>query len=272
MSTRIFTSMPYPLDYYDFMPGDAIFSGDGGFWLDFGDWDAMYTDTAMTVKVTAAGQKVAAVRDKGKNGFHFINGDGARRPTAVIQGGFKCLDFNSANNEYLQSVRNGMALQTFRNMILAETDNVTTFHRFLSVSDGNVDTVGANGLAFNSGSATDIFDMRGLQSGGTPSLQVRANGSGVTPFGVYETLVTLPLSQKAVLYVNNVQVNTDATITGMLTTPSAGAPIIGVMSQNNAPTTTGPLDGRMWQVLHLGTLPSAPDKAKIDAWFNKWRY
>jgi hypothetical protein len=275
MSNRVFANMPYPPDYYAFQPGDLTFPGDGGFWWDFGDWDNMYLDTAMTVKVTAAGQKVAAVRDKGVNGFHLVQATAGNRPTAVIQGGFKTLDFNKANFERLGCVRTGMALATCRNWVIAETDDTAIYHRFLSVSaasGGTADTVGPNALAVNSGDASNIYDVRGLQSGGGPTLQVRATGSGNTPFGVYEFLMQMSQPVKLILWRDNVQQQTDSTATGTLNAFSDGYPIVGCMSQGNDFSTTGPLDGRLWQILHLGTLPSAFDEGRVEAWFNKWRY
>lgn len=270
MSNRAFADLNYPPDYYDFVPGDLVFPGDGGFWYDFGDWDNMYLDRAMTTRVTAAGQSVAAVRDKGRNNKHLFQDTAGRRPKSFVQGGFKCLDFNSANLECMYSDAVGMALATCHGWVIGETDNSTAFHRFLATSTTAADTVGPSALAVNSGDTGQVFDVRGLAVSGVPALRVQINGSGVTPFAVYEYEIA-GVSSKA--WQNNV-LGTQDNSSGGLNALSSNRIVVGALSNlgDPSPNPPGHLDGRIWQILHLGTIPSAFDEGRAEAWFAKWRY
>lgn len=50
-------------------------------WYDPSDLSTLFQDTAMTVPVTAAGQSVAAIKDKSGNSHHATQGAAAKRPT-----------------------------------------------------------------------------------------------------------------------------------------------------------------------------------------------
>jgi hypothetical protein len=63
-----------------FSPADLFAAGELGMWYDFSDFSTMFTDTAGTTPVTAAGQSVARVNDKSGRGNHLTQGTAASQP------------------------------------------------------------------------------------------------------------------------------------------------------------------------------------------------
>lgn len=264
MTSRVYQNWDNPPDYYDFSPKDAISIGDGGFWWDFGDWNVMYTDLAMTTKVTAAGQAVAAVKDKGPNGFHLQQSDLASRPIATVQNGFKCLDFTPG--QFMATpVDQPMANATHHGWIIFETDTTPTFMRLVSVSTTGTDTATANGIAIHSGDLNYQFGVRARTASG---LDTKVGGTGVSPLGLYEYDLQ---GAVASVWKDNAAGTGDASASGQ-TQFTAGRIFIGCQSNLNDSTTTGQLDGRVWNILHCGTIPNTATQTKIETWLNTNRF
>jgi len=270
MSNRIFSNLKYPPDYYAFQPGDAIFPGDGGYWLDMGDWDNMYLDRAMTVKVSAPGQAVAAIRDKGRNGFHVYQDTPSRRPLSWQSGGIRGLDFIAANLHCMYSDIGGIALAVNHGWAIFESDLTNNFLRVWSTSgDATSDGVGPSAMVLSTGDNATYADLRCLSL----SWQVQVGGVGVSPRALYEYEVNQPASTMKIWF-NDALSTQDNSRSGNLQALSDNRVVIGALSQNGEPSggAPGAFDGRMFQLLHCGTIPSLADQAKIEAWFDKWRW
>lgn len=269
MSTRIISNLKYPPIYYtESLPSDFIFAGDGGFWHDLGDWDNMYLDRAMTTKVTAAGQAVAAVRDKGVNGIHVFQDTAGRRPISWQSGSVRGLDFTAANLCCLKSDIGGIALSNNHGWAIFETDLANNFQRVWATSgNATTDGVGPSAMVLSSGDATTFADLRALNL----TMQVAAPGAGNSPRALYEYEVTFPLSK---MWVNGTLTQQDATATGPLQAKSTNRVVIGALSQNGDASAAAPgaFDGRIFQVLHLGTIPSLADQTKIETWLDTYRW
>lgn len=271
MSNLIFANQKYPPDYYSYQPSDVIVSGDGGFWYDFGDWDNMYLDRAMTTKITAAGQAIGAVRDKGPNGIHIYQDNAARRPLSWESGGVRGADFNAANLHAMWSDIGGIALATNHGWAIFESDTTSNFLRIWATSGGTTtDGIGPSAMVLTTGDASTICDLRALNL----TLNVAAAGSGVSPRALYEYEVNIAASVKAKMWVNNVLQQQDSTITGPLQAKSDNRVVIGALSQNGIASAAAPgaFDGRIFQILHTGTIPILADEAKVEAWLDKWRW
>jgi hypothetical protein len=269
MSNRVFANLKYPPDYYAFQPGDAVLPGDGGYWHDMGDWDNMYLDRPMTIKVTAAGQAVAAVRDKGRNGFHLYQDTPSRRPLSWESGGVRGLDFIAANFHCMQTDIGGVALRNNHGWAIFESDLTNNFLRIWATSGAGVsDGVGPDSMVLSTGDAATFADLRALNL----SFQVSFPGVGVSPRALYEyEVTTTPLMR---IWQNNVLGGSDNSPTGTLNQFSANRLVVGALSSNGEASGASPgaFDGRIFQILHCGTIPSAGDQTKIEAWFDKWRW
>lgn len=264
MSNRVFNNLSNPMGYYDFAPWHLILPGDGGFCWDFGDWNNMYTNTTMTTPITAVGQGIAAVRDKGPNNFHLRQATGSQRPLSAIQGGFKCANFNAASVHCMGPNIAGAALNTHHGFIVFEGDETAQFQRLLSASNPSAaDSASTDGIAVTTGTTAAIFDSRANSSG----MQVQVNGSGVSPLGIYEYEKNAALAR---CWYNDVGGSQDISA-GVLAVGTGGVPCVGVQSVNNSLTATAAFDGRIWFMLHLGTIPSAVDIDRIQAWINTYR-
>lgn len=82
-----------------FNPATLFANGElGGIW-DFNDISTLFQDIAGTIPVTAAGQPVGRVTDKGPNGDHWIAfADDGARPTYRVDTGFGYLQFDGSND------------------------------------------------------------------------------------------------------------------------------------------------------------------------------
>lgn len=264
MSNRIFTNDYAPNYYSQFQPRDLILAGDGGFWYDFGDWDYMFQDTAMTVKVTAAGQAVAAVKDKSANARHVFQSDGAKRPLAAVVSGNKCLDFVAASQHSLLSSNAGTALATHWGCIVFERETATANQRLLSISTSGTDVATANDIAFTAGGAGQHFLIRA----GATATDAYVNGAGNSPFAFYEYQRLAALTS---VWKDHVPGVNDAASLSM-NTYSTGKNCIGIQSVTNAPGAAGAFDGKIYQMLHCGTIPDSDGKSAVETWFNQYRY
>lgn len=263
MTTRVYNNWDQPPNYYDFFPQDTIFPGDGGFFWDFGDWDYMFTDLAMTTKVTAAGQAVAAVKDKGPNGFDLFQGTGGARPISAVVGGFKTLDFSLG--QIMETNTVGMALASHKGYAVFETDSTANFMRLISTSSaGANDTGTTDSIAIHSGDNTAHFGVRARSA----AYDTKVGGAGNSPIGLYEYDL---VGTVASIYYNAVAGTGDASAGG-LTAFSGGKIICGTMAAANVATTTGQFDGRITAILHCGTIPNGSMNTKVKNWLNANRY
>lgn len=67
-------------------------------WYDPSDLGTLFQDVAMTVPVTAAGQGVAALRDKSGRGNHLVQSNAAKRPTYRTGSGLHWLQFDGVDD------------------------------------------------------------------------------------------------------------------------------------------------------------------------------
>lgn len=252
--------------FYDFDPSALMVPGDGSFWYDFGDWTTLFQDTAMTIPVTAAGQVIAAVRDKGPNGYHLFQGSNGNRPVAAIVGGFKCAEFTAANQNYLITGTDvSIAFAVCHGYLIFSTKTNGNFMRLLSWSDTSTDTTGASALAVHTGDTAGWFGVRARAA----ALETRFPGTGVSPLGLYEYEIN---GANALVAKDSVGGDiSDATAGGNTAFPVKKI-IVGVMSSANAPSTTAPLDGHVYSMVHVGKVPSTNENNKTKAWLNQYRF
>lgn len=266
MTARVYNNWNNPPEYYQFDPSSLMTFGDGSIWYDMGDWNTMFTDVAMTTKVTAAGQTVAAMLDKGPNGYHLTQPTSAKRPTVAVVGGFKCLDFASAAAQNLYSVSTtcDIALDGSHGFNIFETDDAAQFHRILSVTSGGSDTAGATAFCTQSGTTATIFGIRSLNAAMDPGIA----GTGVTPLDIYEYEANG--ANSATVWKAGAGAVTDAAHVAM-SARSNGRIAIGTSISANVETAVGCMEGRIYNIVHLGNIPSSPNRTKVYDWLNAYR-
>lgn len=79
-------------------------------WYDPSDLSTLFQDVAMTVPVTAAGQSVAAMRDKSGNGWHMIQATSSKRPILALDAGRYHLLSDGVDDEMTVASRFGLAV------------------------------------------------------------------------------------------------------------------------------------------------------------------
>ena len=129
-----------------------------GAWYDPSDFSTMWQDSAKTTPVTASGQPVGYIEDKGPNGFHLLQATSGNRPT-LIQ------DANS--NWYLEFV------YTNRCRLDPAATDLGSFHKgvslFFIAAATQAVTNGAGGVLGWLGSPSVEFghSVEGLRTGWT---------------------------------------------------------------------------------------------------------
>lgn len=256
----------FALEHYnEVSPADFIFSGDGGFWYDYGDWDSLFQDTAMTIPVTAAGQRVAAVMDKGANNFHLVQPTLANRPYAAVRSGKNCVRFIRAQQTWMMTP-NRIAFRDMHGWISHVHDaDYGNFGRMMSTASTNTDTDLVRGVAayINIGTSARRFNYVGDPASNASNL-------GTTK-AVFEYSVAPQggSTRYIKMWVDNVLGNVSNTIAAQQLLAASDL-YVGVSCRQNlpyAPTTTC-LDGYLFTHVHLGTLPDAADQSQIEAWIN----
>lgn len=105
-----------------FTPAELFASGERGIWVDIQDLSTMFQDTAGTVPVTAAGQKVARINDKSGNGNHLTQATAANQPYLRNDGTNYYLELVGSTPTYLVAPNtNNMAWRTDSIMMGAAT-------------------------------------------------------------------------------------------------------------------------------------------------------
>jgi len=260
MTAQFYYNWDNPPNSYEFNPADAIEST-SGFWVDFGDWKYMFQDEDMTMPITAIGQKIMVVQDKSNPDRTFYAYEEETAPVSAIANGFKCADFASGCFLYSSNI---MSLATCKGYIIFEGDSTASFQRLVSSSAVGNDTSGNASLAIHTGDLNAHFGVRARSA----ALDTRIGTSGVSPFGLYEYEIQ---GANAQCYFNGTAGVGDASASG-LTATSDGGIVIGMMSENDAPSGVGPFDGRIWNIVHLDTIPSSTINTKIKNWLNTYRY
>lgn len=74
-------------------------------WYDPSDLSTLFRDTAMTVPVTAAGQSVAALKDKSGRGRHMVQATASARPTYGTDGTLHWLAFDGIDDSMTTPVQ-----------------------------------------------------------------------------------------------------------------------------------------------------------------------
>lgn len=268
MTSRFYNNWDFPPNYYEFDPSSLMVEGDGSYWYDFGNWNFMFQDAAMTIPITAAGQPVGAIIDRGPNNYHITQPSGGNRPVTRVDGnGFKYVEFLSANQQYLYTPRTDCAVALGPNMngyVVGETFDTATFHRFTSIGTASGSDVTATSMAIHSGDANNHFGIRAISATG---INPQAPGTGVTPLGIYSYRVTGANSSEAYGPSSS---GSDLSHAALGMTSSCIG--VGCLISNNAPSIpTGLLNGKLYQLVHIGAAWVSANDTKVRNWINNYR-
>jgi len=255
-----FNTTPAPFEFY---PELLMTAGDGSVWWDFGDVTTMYQDILQTEPVTASGQKVAYVADKGPSGIYLFNSDESRQPTYIVEGGKTFLRFNAANFEYLcTGPSEELALGGCYGFTKFSTLTNEHYQRVLSLGKAGInnDTTGLGVLAINTSAATAWFNARGNAAGMDPYF----SGSGASPLGLYEYSIRGANSAK--VWKDAVQGVNDTSHPSPQS-KSLGRAVVGVMCGSNEPSVSAALNGDLYGIMHFAAELSPGEISALRTWW-----
>lgn len=163
-----------------FNPADLFQSSERGIWIDPQDLSTMFQDTAGTVPVTAAGQKVARINDKSGNGNHLTQSTSANQPFLRHDGTNYYLELVGSTPTYLLAPNtNQLAPRTNSLLMVAGT-------RFTSPSTSqylvarSLQGPGANRYWMDQGVVSSQAGLSYASSTGNIARPVATNSSGAT--------------------------------------------------------------------------------------------
>ncbi len=253
---------------YEFNPALYMSEGDGSVWWDFGDITTMFRDIAMTQPVTTTGQTVAVVLDKGPNGYKLIQPTAGNRPVYTVSGAQKFLRFTAANVHHLVTENDAdLGLAACHGFSVFSNSATTDYMRIMSIGATaiNNDVTGNGCLGLMSGPASQHFNFRGMAA----AMDASIAGTGATPLALYEWEINGANSAKA--YKAGVAGSVDSSHAA----PNArtnGKVVIGTMSSFNAPSTTSPLSGDVYGIMHMTRSLTNGEVAAIRQWWDDFRY
>lgn len=253
---------------YSFDPLLFMSAGDGSAWWDFGDITTLFQNTAMTTPVTASGQQIAAVKDKGPNGYHLIQATAGNRPIYTVSGASKFARFTAASVHHLASAADiDLALSDSHGFALFSCSAATDYMRILSLSQaGSVNDVNGSGcLGVMTGSSAQVFNIRGL----TANMDAVIAGSGNSPLDVYEWDIKGANSAQAF---KGGTAGTKDTSHAAPNARTSGRAAIGVMMGSNAPTATSPFAGDIYSIMNFSRDLLPAETLAIRDWFDANRY
>lgn len=248
---------------FEFHPEDLMYAGEGSVWWDFGDETVMFKDIAQSEPVTASGDKVALVLDKGPDGIFLFNTDATRLPTFIIDGDKKFLRFDAANFEYLATADDvQLALNSCYGFTAFSTASPADYQRVLAVGKAGVnDGQGTGTLTVTSGSVSTMFGVRTRDG----QIDTYFSGAGSTPLGRYEYSIKGINSAK--VWKDGVAGVSD-TSHGVMDAKTLGRVCVGAAVTNNNVSKSACLNGDHYGIMHFATDLAPGDISALRTWWN----
>ncbi|MDV4166758.1 hypothetical protein [Rhodovulum sp. FJ3] len=164
-------------------------------WFDPSDATTLFSDTAMSVAVTADGQQVAAMLDKSGSGNHLLQDTAAARPIYRTDGVSSWLEFDGADDMFTLASRFGLAANPALTACVAlrasaESSIDTVWH--IGGSSGILEGAGGtSGLSWRYGGGNKLYSALGVDTTAVLSWrrealstygegELRKNGFGMT--------------------------------------------------------------------------------------------
>jgi hypothetical protein len=241
-----------------FQPGDLFL------WYDPSDLSTMFQDTAGTVPVTADGQSVALIRDKGPGGYHRTQSSGPSMPKYKTSGGLHWLLYDGTDDSNLTSAINwGSDKNSFCMGVRKESDAAVGMIAEFSVS------CNSNNGSFNffapglNGTATFGNNLRGdtVESG------YRVGSTFAAPFTCAFTsrldIAGATLADEVRPFVNGVLSQTTAIAASTSGSGNFGNHVLYFGRRANLNV---PFNGREFHSVFRNRAFSADEQAKIEAY------
>lgn len=215
---------------YAWSPAVAFRNNTPGYWYSAYDMDTLFQDSAMTMRVTASGQRVGAILDKSGRGFHLLS-EGNARPTYIEEGNRRLIRFDGMQNWMATAQNLGLVIKNSHAFHVLEEKSPSNFGRwFVHASvTGNPASLN-NGFTFGTGG--DGVTRLAFDAGANASVRVRWNGSALIPLSIVEYEVT---ASQVILWQAEIS---RVTGTAAALTTANGRLFLGVNASNNAAANT----------------------------------
>lgn len=252
-------SSPAP---FEFNPALLMSPGDGSVWYDCGDTATMFTDLAMTVPVSASGDRVAVLLDKGPNGYHLVQGEPAYMPTFTVVGDKQFLRFNGG--QFLYSGTDvELGFVAFSGFAVFNTNTNTDYMRVLSQGRAGVtgDVNGTGVFGVMTGPTSHWINLRAISG----AMDTVFPGTDNTPLDVYNWTVNGASSSR--MYKRDTNGIFDLTHGSPPVSKTLGRIAIGTMISNNSPTMSSMLNGDVYGIMHVGRFMAEAEIAAMKSWY-----
>jgi len=228
-------------------------------WYDPSDLSTLYQDTAMTVPVTAAGQAVAAMRDKSGNGAHMLQATASKRPIYHVSGGLKYVEFDGVDD--------GMSAAACP---MAGADEVTLSTAVRGVSTGTIGTLCELSAISSNTAGTFGFFEEGVQVGAitwrskgtSDSLKTVARGAVLPATSVYSCMGKISTDLSVVR-------RNGAVLLSAATDQGSGAFISGALYLGARGGSTYFFRGNLYGMCLLNKVQTAPDILRLETYWSK---
>lgn len=161
-----------------FDPADLFQASERGIWIDPQDLSTMFQDTAGTVPVTAAGQKVARINDKSGNGNHLTQSTSGNQPYLRHDGSHYYLELVGSTPTYLLAPNTNQLAPRTNSMLMAVATRYTSPTTSQYIAARSLQGPGANRYWMSQGVTGDNASFNYASSSGDIAVPTMSNGSG----------------------------------------------------------------------------------------------